>query len=69
MVRNPQIQRKAQAELDEVLGQGVLPDFKDEASLPYITAILKETLRHSTLTPLGIHVLYLCIQAALLNST
>ncbi|KAF5334568.1 hypothetical protein D9758_015782 [Tetrapyrgos nigripes] len=51
MVRNPQIQRKAQAELDRVLGIGQLPEFKDEASLPYITAILRETLRDSTVTP------------------
>jgi len=45
MVSNPEVQAKAQAELDTILGKNVLPTFEDEASLPYITAIVKETLR------------------------
>lgn len=50
----PEIQKKAQAELDRVLGPNALPDFGDEDSLPYITAIVKETLRWNTVTPMAI---------------
>jgi len=54
VLQNPEIQVKAQRELDKVLGHGYLPSFNDEPSLPYITAIVKETLRHNPVTPLGI---------------
>ena len=44
IVLNPDVQRKAQAEIDHVCG-GRLPDFADFDSLPYIHAIVKESLR------------------------
>ncbi|KAJ6550242.1 cytochrome P450 [Mycena capillaripes] len=54
MLRNPEAQRKGQAELDSVIGQGQLPDFIDEPSLPYVSAIVKEVLRWQNVTPIGI---------------
>lgn len=45
MTLNPDIQAKAHAELDRVVGKFTLPTFADEASLPYIGAIAKEVLR------------------------
>lgn len=45
MVYFPEVQAKVQQELDEVLGQSVLPDFSDEDSLPYLNATVKEVLR------------------------
>ena len=45
MVMYPDIQRKAQAEVDRVVGRDRLPDFSDEDSIPYVTALMKETLR------------------------
>ncbi|KAJ6562700.1 cytochrome P450 [Mycena vulgaris] len=54
MLRNPEAQKKAQAELDSVIGQGHLPDFTDEPSLPYISAIVKEVLRWKSVTPIAI---------------
>ncbi|KAJ7467798.1 cytochrome P450 [Mycena galericulata] len=54
MLFNPEAQKKAQAELDSVIGQGQLPDFKDEASLPYVSAIVKEVLRWKTVLPIAI---------------
>jgi len=48
MLLNPDIQRKAQEELDRVVaksGPERLPDFKDRESLPYITAIMYEIFR------------------------
>ncbi|KAF9013081.1 cytochrome P450 [Cyathus striatus] len=54
VIFQPEIQTKAQAELDSVLGPGDLPTFNDQASLPYISAIVKEVLRHNPITPLAI---------------
>lgn len=45
MVKYPIVQVKGRAELDTVLGMNQLPDFSDEDSLPYITAIAMEVLR------------------------
>uniref|UniRef100_K4A0S2 Uncharacterized protein n=1 Tax=Setaria italica TaxID=4555 RepID=K4A0S2_SETIT len=45
MVLHPDIQVKAQAELDAVVGRGVAVADTDVASLPYIQCIVKETLR------------------------
>ncbi|KAG5350454.1 hypothetical protein C0989_010974, partial [Termitomyces sp. Mn162] len=45
MVCHPEVQRKAQTELDSVLPPGHLPDFSDEQALPYLSAIIKEVLR------------------------
>jgi len=45
MVLNPEVQRKAQAELDNVLGPDRLPEFYNRENLPYINAVCRETLR------------------------
>ncbi|KAI8982788.1 CyP450 monooxygenase [Trametes punicea] len=54
MVNNPDVQKKAQAELDAVVGPNRLPDFEDRASLPYINAIVKECLRWHVVVTLGL---------------
>ncbi|KAK7031915.1 cytochrome P450 [Favolaschia claudopus] len=54
MLLNPEVQQKAQAELDAVLGPRQLPDFVDEDSLPYVSAIVKETLRWRPAMPIGV---------------
>ncbi|KAH9941402.1 cytochrome P450 [Amylocystis lapponica] len=54
MLLYPDVQRKAQEELDRVVGIDRLPEFSDEASLPYITAIVKELLRWQPVTPLAV---------------
>ncbi|KAF7981481.1 hypothetical protein HWV62_33529 [Athelia sp. TMB] len=45
MFMHPEVQAKAQAELDAVIGRAQLPTFADRESLPYVMAIVKETLR------------------------
>lgn len=45
MMLFPEVQRRAQEELDEVIGQDRLPEFEDRDSLPFITAVVYETLR------------------------
>ena len=47
MQEHPEIQKRAQAELDTVVGRGRLPSFEDRSNLPYITALCKEILRHN----------------------
>ncbi|TFK25339.1 cytochrome P450 [Coprinopsis marcescibilis] len=54
LTKHPEIMRKAQKELDSVVQAGNLPSFDDEPSLPYITAIVKETLRWRDVVPLAI---------------
>ena len=47
MVCFPEVQMKAQAELDQVIS-GRLPDFEDMEELPYLSAVVKEVLRSVT---------------------
>ncbi|KIM43420.1 hypothetical protein M413DRAFT_18002 [Hebeloma cylindrosporum] len=54
MLLYPEVQMKAQKELDAVVGQDRLPEFSDRASLPYTNAILKEVLRWNPVAPLGL---------------
>ncbi|KAK2485752.1 hypothetical protein H9L39_03732, partial [Fusarium oxysporum f. sp. albedinis] len=54
MVLHPEIQEKAQQELDAVIGTDRLPDFSDRPALVYIEHIVQEIYRWSPLAPLGI---------------
>jgi cytochrome P450 len=45
---------QAQAELDKVVGSDRLPTFDDEEDLPFIRAIVKETLRWRPIAVLGV---------------
>ena len=45
MISFPEVQRRAQAEIDAVVGRDRLPTFADAPRLPYVRAILNETLR------------------------
>jgi Cytochrome P450 len=49
----PQVQRRAQAELDVVVGRDRLPTFDDRPRLPYIEALCKELMRWQMVTPMG----------------
>ncbi|KAF7354308.1 Cytochrome P450 [Mycena venus] len=53
MLANPEAQTKAQGEIDSVIGPGNLPDFTDEPSLPYVSAIVKEVLRWRNAFPIA----------------
>jgi len=50
----PDVLKRAQQELDSVVKPGYLPDFDDEDSLPFITAITKETLRWRDVVPIAV---------------
>lgn len=49
----PDVQKKAQAELDAVVGPDRLPSFADQDSLPYVGALVKEALRWHAVIPTG----------------
>lgn len=53
MMLNPNALRKAQAEIDRVVGSGRLPRFEDRPNLPYIEAVYKEVIRWAPVVPLG----------------
>jgi hypothetical protein len=53
MMLYPEVQKRAQAELDSVIGPDRLATLDDQDNLPYITAIVKETLRWSPVAPEG----------------
>ena len=53
MVLYPEVQAQARQELDQVVGSHRLPTFADQPSLPYIQAIVRETLRWNPVVPLG----------------
>lgn len=53
MVLHPEAYKKAQEEIDRVVGKDRLPEFSDAESLPYISAVIKEVMRWNPVTPLG----------------
>ena len=55
MVLYPEVQARAQEEIDSVIGEGLkrLPDWEDRPSMPYVDAVITETLRWFPPTPLG----------------
>ena len=52
----PEVQKRAQDELDATVGRARVPTFADLPRLPYISAIIKESIRWRPVTPLGVHV-------------
>jgi cytochrome P450 len=53
MVLYPDVMRKAQHEIDVVVGSGRLPMFANTPNLPYVQAIVMEVLRWRPVGPLG----------------
>ncbi|KAJ5421624.1 hypothetical protein N7491_010069 [Penicillium cf. griseofulvum] len=54
MMLFPDVQHKAQAEMDELFGKPTLPSAADRERLPYVNAIVKEAIRWHTVAPMGI---------------
>jgi len=45
MASCPEVQKRAQMEIDAFIGNNRLPDFRDRNALPYTNAIVKEAMR------------------------
>ncbi|KAG8212997.1 cytochrome P450 [Butyriboletus roseoflavus] len=54
MLQHLEVQERAQAEIDVVVGIDRLPNFDDRPNLPFVEAILMETLRMYAVAPLAI---------------
>ena len=54
MALHPECQERAQREIDEVVGHDRLPEMTDRPELPYVNAVLKETMRWCPITPQGV---------------
>uniref|UniRef100_A0A1Y1K2G7 Cytochrome P450 n=1 Tax=Photinus pyralis TaxID=7054 RepID=A0A1Y1K2G7_PHOPY len=54
LVKFPQVQRRAQREIDGLTGSERLPQFEDRDQLPYVNGVVKEALRWFPVTPMGV---------------
>ena len=54
MVQNPLVQKKLQAEIDEMVGDSRLPSLLDRPLMPYADAVMHELLRLSSITTIGL---------------
>jgi cytochrome P450 len=54
MTAHPELQAKAQAEIDNVVGSGRLPTLADRAQLPFVEAVVLEVYRYGEVLPLGV---------------
>ncbi|KAF8992164.1 cytochrome P450 [Cyathus striatus] len=54
MILYPEVQQRAQLELDRVVGRDRLPEFEDRGELPYLECILQECYRWNSVVPIGI---------------
>ena len=68
MALYPEVQKKAQAEIDTVVGPKRLPDFHDRPSLPYINAVVKEASRWNLISPLGMPFVIMINATILMDS-
>lgn len=53
MIKFPTVQKRAQQEIDAVMGEDRSPMWCDFANLPYINMVVKETMRWRPVTPLA----------------
>lgn len=53
MIKYPHVQTKAQQEIDSVIGEDRSPLWSDYAKLPYVSQVVKETLRWRPVAPLA----------------
>ena len=67
MTLYPEAQRKAQAEIDAIIGRDRLPTFNDRDQLPYVNALCKEMLRWMPAAPFStsrLHCMRLLLRPA-----
>lgn len=53
-MQNPEVFKKARAELDRVVGEDRLPSLADRPNLRYLDYLVEETTRWRPLSPIGI---------------
>ena len=58
MILYPEVQQRAQVELDTVVGHDRLPTFSDKKYMPYVENVVKEALRWKVVASLGALLYY-----------
>uniref|UniRef100_A0A8C9HUU7 Cytochrome P450 2D6 n=1 Tax=Piliocolobus tephrosceles TaxID=591936 RepID=A0A8C9HUU7_9PRIM len=53
MILHPDVQRRVQQEIDDVIGQVRRPEMGDQARMPYTTAVIHEVQRFGDIVPLN----------------
>ncbi|KAJ3733959.1 cytochrome P450 [Lentinula guzmanii] len=53
MSLHPEVQRKAQAEIDSVVGNSRLPTFLDRPDMPYVEGVMREVYRWNPVGPIA----------------
>ena len=56
-MRYPEVQRRAQMEIDNILGTERLPQLEDVTNMPYVQAIIKEVWLKSASSQVFIQVI------------
>ncbi|CAI9165891.1 unnamed protein product [Rangifer tarandus platyrhynchus] len=54
MILHPDVQRRVQQEIDEVIGQVRRPEMGDQALMPFTVAVVHEVQRFADIIPLGV---------------
>ena len=54
MILYPDVQKRAQEEVDRITGRKRLPEYDDQESMPYVQALVREVVRWKPLLPLGL---------------
>ncbi|KAK1983937.1 cytochrome P450 [Colletotrichum cereale] len=54
MMLHPEAQKRAQEEIDRIVGQDRLPNIHDRENLPYVQALIKEIMRWHPIGPMGL---------------
>ena len=54
MVLHPEVQQKAQSEIDRIVGIKRLPCLSDREKMPYLNGVVYECLRWNPVLPLGL---------------
>jgi hypothetical protein len=53
MLVYPEVQAKAQAEIDRIVGKDRLPELEDRRDMPYVESVVNECLRWHAVAPMG----------------
>ncbi|XP_040608615.1 cytochrome P450 2D28 isoform X2 [Mesocricetus auratus] len=54
MIQYPDVQRRVQQEIDDILGPGRSPEMADQARMPYTNAVIHEVQRFADIAPLNL---------------